>query len=114
MTEPAPSNPSRTDRWSAVTRAALGFAALGAGLLHLALAVGAAPLLATGLIVVGAAEFLWGVLTVSRPEALLPRVTLVGALVPPTAWVVLRGAHFPRVDRDRTRRGTADRPQPRA
>jgi hypothetical protein len=82
-------------RWSAVTRAALGFASLGAGLLHLALAVGAAPLLATGLVVVGAAEFLWGVLTVSRPEALVPRVVIATALVPPTAWVVLLLAGLP-------------------
>lgn len=80
---------------SAVTRAALGFAALGAGLLHLALAVGAAPLLAAGLVVVGAAEFLWGVLTTARPEALLPRVAMVGALVPPVAWVVLLLAAAP-------------------
>ena len=81
--------PHRTQLWSAVTRAALGFAALGAGLLHLALAVGAAPVLATGLLVVGAAEFLWGVLTTARPEALLPRVAIAGALVPPAVWVLL-------------------------
>jgi len=85
-------------RWSAVTRAALGFAAVGAGLLHLALAVGAAPFLAAGLVVVGAAEFLWGVLTTARPEALLPRVAIATALLPPVAWVVLllAGAATPR------------------
>jgi hypothetical protein len=82
-------DPRRPQRWSAVTRAALGFAALGAGLIHLALAVGAAPVLAAGLLVMGGAEFLWGVLTTARPEALLPRVAIAGALVPPAAWVVL-------------------------
>jgi len=88
-------DPRRPQRWSAVTRAALGFAALGAGLIHLALAVGAAPVLAAGLLVVGGAEFLWGVLTMARPEALLPRVAIAGALVPPAAWVVLLLAGTP-------------------
>ena len=76
-------------RWTAVTRSALGFAALGAGLVHLALAVGALPGLAVGLAAVGGVEFLWGVLAVSRPGVPLPRVALAGALVPPVAWVVL-------------------------
>lgn len=74
---------------TAVTRSALGFAALGAGLIHLALAVGAEPWLATALAVVGGAEFLWGVLAVSRPGVPIPRIGLVGALVPPALWVVL-------------------------
>jgi len=83
---------------TAVTRSALGFAALGAGLLHLALAVGAEPWLATGLAVVGGAEFLWGVLAVSRPGVPVPRIALAGALVPPAAWVILLllGADGPR------------------
>ena len=76
-------------RWTAVTRSALGFAALGAGLLHLALAVGSVPWLATGLAVVGGAEFLWGVLAVSRPGVPLPRAATTGALLPPAAWIVL-------------------------
>ncbi len=88
-------DPRRPQRWSALTRAALGFAALGAGLLHLALAVGAAPVLAAGLLVVGAAEFLWGVLSTARPEAFIPRVAIAGALVPPAAWVVLLLAGIP-------------------
>lgn len=78
-----------TTRWTAVTRSALGFAALGAGLLHLALAVGSAPWLATGLAVVGGVEFLGGVLAVSRPGVPFPRAAIVGALVPPAAWIVL-------------------------
>lgn len=76
-------------RWTAVTRSALGFAALGAGLLHLALAVGAPVWLAVGLAVVGGVEFLWGVLAVSRPGVPLPRAAIAGALVPAVAWVVL-------------------------
>lgn len=87
-----------TDRWTAVTRSALGFSALGAGLLHLALAVGEPPWLATVLAVVGGVEFLWGVLAVSRPGVPLPRAAIAGALVPPAAWIVLllAGAAGPR------------------
>jgi hypothetical protein len=76
-------------RWTAVTRSALGFAALGAGLLHLALAVDAPVGLAVGLAVVGGVEFLWGVLAVSLPGVPLPRAAIAGALVPAAAWVVL-------------------------
>jgi hypothetical protein len=80
---------------TSVARSALGFAALGAGLVHLALAIGADPWLAAGLAVVGGAEFLWGVLAVSRPEVAVPRIALAGALVPPTAWVALLLAGLP-------------------
>lgn len=78
-----------TVRWTAVVRGALGFAALGAGLIHLAFAVGADPGIATGLVTVGALEFLWGGLVVSRPGVPLPRVALGLTLVPTAAWVVL-------------------------
>lgn len=81
--------------WSAVTRSALGFAALGAGLIHLALAIGAAPWLATGLVASGAAEFLWGVLAVSRPGLPVPRIAIAGALVAPAGWVLLLVAGLP-------------------
>lgn len=82
-------------RFSAVARCFLGFAALGAGLIHLALAIGSSPWLAAGLVVAGAAEFLWGVLAVSRPGVPVPRVALVVALVPIAAWVVLLLAGLP-------------------
>lgn len=82
-------------RWSAVTRSALGFSALGAGLIHLALAVGAEPWIATTLITVGACELLWGVLTVSRPGPPMPRIVIVAALAPPVAWILLLAAGLP-------------------
>lgn len=75
--------------WSVVTRSSLGFAALGAGLIHLALAIGAEVGLAVGLVVVGAAEALWGVLAVSRPGLPAPRISLAAALVPPITWVLV-------------------------
>jgi len=81
--------------WTAVTRSALGFAALGAGLIHVALAIGATPWLAAGLVVAGAAEFLWGVLAVSRPGLPVPRAAIVGALVAPIGWLALLAAGIP-------------------
>ncbi len=82
-------------RWTAVARSSLGFAALGAGLIHVALAVGASPWLAAALVTIGAAEFLWGVLAVSRPGVPVPRAAIVGALVPPAGWIVLLVAASP-------------------
>lgn len=92
-------DPRPVTRWSVVARSALGFAALGAGLIHLALAIGAAPWLAAGLALAGAVELLWGVLTVSRPGVPSPRVALAGALVPATAWVALLVAGAPETPR---------------
>ena len=85
-------------RFSAVARCFLGFAALGAGLVHLALAIGSATWLAAVLIALGGAEFLWGVLTISRPGVPVPRAAIAGALAPVAAWVVLLlfGADGPR------------------
>ena len=76
-------------RWSAPLRCLLGFAALGAGLIHLALAVGAPAWLAAALVAIGAVEFLWGVLAVSRPGVPVPRIAIAGAVVPLAAWVAL-------------------------
>lgn len=76
-------------RFSSVARCFLGFAALGAGLIHLALAIGSPPWLAAGFVVAGAAEFLWGVLAVSRPGVPIPHIALVGALLPISAWILL-------------------------
>lgn len=61
-----------TVRWTAVVCGALGFAALGAGLIHLALAVGAHPGIATGLVIVGALEVLWGCSSCRAPASRSP------------------------------------------
>ena len=81
--------PPEATRFSAVARCALGFAALGAGLIHLALAIGSTTWLAAALPVAGAVEFLWGVLAVSRPGVPVPRIAIAAALVPPLAWIAL-------------------------
>jgi len=74
---------------SAVVRGWLGFIALGAGLIHLALVIGSPPAIGIPLIVIGAAEFAWGVFAFTRPSLPLPRIARVAALVPILGWVAV-------------------------
>jgi hypothetical protein len=74
---------------SAVVRAWLGFCALGAGLIHLALVIGSPPAVAIPLLLIGAAEFAWGVFAFTAPTLPLPQVARAGALVPLLGWVVV-------------------------
>jgi hypothetical protein len=74
---------------SAVVRGWLGFIALGAGLIHLALVIGSPPAIGIPLIVIGAAEFAWGVFAFTRPSLPLPRVARIAALVPILGWVAV-------------------------
>jgi hypothetical protein len=73
-----------------------GLAAIGAGLIHLAASVGAAPIALTPLFFAGVAEVLWGVLALSRPvpphavqatvgTAVVLVGTVVALLLPPAA-----------------------------
>lgn len=74
---------------SIITRAWLAFAAIGAGLIHLALSVGMPPAVAIPLTVFGAAEFGWGVIVFARTTVVVPRIALVSALLPIVLWAVL-------------------------
>jgi hypothetical protein len=74
---------------SAVLRGWLGFLALGAGLIHVALVIGSPLFLGIPLILIGAAEFAWGVFAFAAPALPLPRVARVAALVPILGWAVL-------------------------
>jgi hypothetical protein len=74
---------------SAVISGWLGFAALGAGLVHVALAIDSPPVLGIPLVVVGAAEFAWGVFAVTTPGVPLARTARVAALVPILGWAAL-------------------------
>ena len=74
---------------SAVIRGWLGFAALGAGLVHLALAIDSSLAFGIPLVVVGAAEFAWGVFAFTRPALPLARTARVAAVVPILGWVAL-------------------------
>ena len=74
---------------SAVLRSWLGFLALGAGLVHVALVIGSPPGVAAGLLLVGAAEFAWGAMTIARPTPPLPRLARALAFVPVLSWALL-------------------------
>lgn len=73
----------------AVLRTWLGFLALAAGLLHFALVIGSPLPVAMVLLLVGAAEFVWGVLTFARPGPPLPQLARSAALVPVIGWMLL-------------------------
>lgn len=81
-TEPVPTAPSV----SPATRAWLAVPALGAGLLHAALASGAPLAVAVGLAVVAAAELGWAVATFLRDRPPFFRSVLWLALLPVAAW----------------------------
>jgi hypothetical protein len=74
---------------SAVLRSWLGFLALGAGLVHVALVIGSPPAVAVVLLLVGAAEFAWGAIAIARPAPPLPRLAMAAAFVPVIAWALL-------------------------
>ena len=65
----------------------LGFAALGAGLVHLAVAAGA-PLVSTLLLaLIGVLEAAWGVTALAREHVPVPRIALAGAVLAVAGWV---------------------------
>lgn len=74
---------------SQVTRSWLAFAALGAGVIHLALASGAGISAAVALIVLGGVEIGWGVGVLAHDRFVFPRVAAVVAFVPAIGWSVL-------------------------
>ncbi|WP_210479960.1 hypothetical protein [Naasia sp. SYSU D00948] len=70
----------------ALTRIWIAFAALGAGLIHLAVAAGAPPVLLAVFLVLGAAEIAWCVATMVTSRFPLRQLALVGSLLPLVAW----------------------------
>ena len=71
---------------SAATRAWLAFPAVGAGIIHLALALAAPLPFAAILALFGFVEFFWGVVTFAGQRVPVPRIALGVALVPTIAW----------------------------
>jgi len=67
----------------------LGLAALGAGLVHLALAASAPPGVILVLVVIGGAEVVWGVFALAGRRVPLPRIALGGAVVALAGWAAL-------------------------
>lgn len=72
---------------SPITRGWIAFAAVGAGLIHLALAVSAPTIGALLLIGMGIVEFAWGVLVMFDERFLVPRIAVVAALAPVALWI---------------------------
>lgn len=70
----------------ALTRFWIAFAALGAGLIHLAVAAGAPPVLLVVFLVLGAAELAWCVATMVKSRFPVRQAALVGSLLPLVAW----------------------------
>lgn len=65
----------------------LGLAALGAGLVHLAVAAGSPLVLLVPLVLVGAAELAWGVAALAGERIPWPRAALAGATLVIAGWV---------------------------
>ena len=72
-----------------ITRSWLAFAAMGAGMIHLALAPGFGVPGAVAPVVLGAAEFGWGVAMLARDRFVVIRLTRVAAFVPAIGWGIL-------------------------
>ena len=71
---------------SPVVRTWLGFAALGAALIHLAVGVTAPLTLSVLLVGFGVAELGWGIATLAAGRVLVPRVIVGAALIPVFIW----------------------------
>ena len=74
---------------NAVVRAWLGFFALGAGLIHLALVIGSPLAVGIPLVLVGIAEFAWGVFAFTAAAVPFPRTARIAAVIPILGWVLL-------------------------
>jgi hypothetical protein len=66
-----------------------GLAAIGAGLVHLATAIGSPPAVAVVVAVIGIAEFGWGVVAVAARGIPAPTAARIGAVLPIVLWVLV-------------------------
>jgi hypothetical protein len=74
---------------STVTRTWLAFAALGTGMIHLALVLGSPLPVGAALLIFGLLEIAWSVMTFRRETIAAPRLVLTGALAPILLWGTL-------------------------
>ena len=74
---------------TAITRAWLSFAAIGAGVIHLALVISSPLAIGIPLVLFGIAELTWGVLILVKDCLLLPRLAQAGAITPLLLWSLL-------------------------
>lgn len=74
---------------SPITRSWIAFAAVGAGLIYLALVISATTVVGAILAVIGIAGFGWGVLVMFDERFLAPRVAVVAVLAPIVIWLCM-------------------------
>lgn len=74
---------------SAVVRCWLAFAALGAGLIHLALVLRAPAPVAVTLVVLGLAELVWAVAALRGEDTPVPRLAMLVGAASAAGWAVL-------------------------
>lgn len=72
---------------TSLVRGWVALAAVGAGLIHLALVIGAPLPSGSLLALVGIAEFAWGVLVMFDERFLVPRIAVAAVLVPIALWI---------------------------
>ncbi|MFU8946581.1 hypothetical protein ACLRGF_07575 [Mycetocola zhadangensis] len=64
----------------------MALAALGAGLVHLAIGAGTPVVLAVAICAFGLGELAWGVVVLARGQALIPTLMLAGSIAPVALW----------------------------
>ncbi|WP_394768871.1 hypothetical protein [Lacisediminihabitans sp.] len=72
-----------------ITRSWLAFAAVGAGIIHLALVIGSPLVFGALLLALGLAEIAWGVAILVKDRMVVPRVAQAGAIAPLMLWALL-------------------------
>ncbi|MEV8252700.1 hypothetical protein AB0O95_01915 [Rhodoglobus sp. NPDC076762] len=77
---------------SAITRTWIAFAAVGTGLIHVALVIGSPLALGIPLAILGVVEFGWGILAFTRDTLPFTRIAMVVAVTPLVAWALLMTA----------------------
>lgn len=73
----------------AVVKGWLGFCALGAGFIHLTLAIDAPLVFGMPLLLICIAEIVWGVLSLMTATLPVPRAARIAAVVPLLFWAVV-------------------------
>jgi len=74
---------------SQIVRTWLGFAAIGAGLVHLAMVISSPLPIAAVVLLLGVSEIAWGVAAFARDSVPAPRVAGAVAIAPVLAWSLL-------------------------
>ena len=74
---------------SVITRSWLSFAAIGAGVIHLALVISSPPAIGVPLAIFGLVELAWGLLILVKDRLLVPRLAKAGAIAPLLLWSLL-------------------------